>query len=449
MAVDSTLLMEEVNSILQSGQGISHYQLECTVKAGDGWVNPTRLDLYSLERDYEGSYGDVLVLEMIVGLGEYAYRLFPNRDKLWVDVTSTPLYENSDRQRSDIPRRQRRYRAVLMDQDNPGLAGRSPQSSSEEDLNLTAPKTVQLQLVDEGLYQSRMISVGRLYRQTTPMQALKSLLTETTALVDGRNQQQIKGVEIAESFNQTVRDHVIIPHGTPLFHVPDHLQSDQGGLYSAGIGCYLQNQLWWVFPPYNTQRFENARRTLTILNIPPNRYYGAERTYRATERQVVIVAAGDMQTNDEGRHQQLNDGNAVRFTDSRKLLTFGETANNKTQLKRQDNVFEFEGPKLDEGLSHVKWSNKRASANPFPHYSEMARRNGRYIAVEWLHGDASLLEPGMPVKFLSAADNALQTFYGVLLGVHEQRIPAEPGGATRRYPASVTLKVFLTREEGV
>lgn len=449
MAVDSTLLMREVSSILESGQGVSHYHVECVIKAGDEWITPTRLDLYSLERDYEHGYGDVLVLEMIMGLGTYAYKLFPKRDQLWVDITSTPLYENSDAQRSDIPRRQRRYRAILMDQENPGLVGRMPQASSEDDLNLTAPKKVEMQLVDEGLYQSRMITVGRLYRKATPMHALKSLFTETTALVDGRNQQQIKGVEIVDGFNQTQRDHVIIPHGTPLFHVPDLLQTDQGGLYAAGIGCYLQNQQWWVFPPYNTQRFTKARRTLTVLNIPPNRYYGAERTYRATDRQVIIVAAGDMSTNDDGRYQQLNDGNAVRFTDARRLLVYGDTDNNKTQLRRQDNVFEFEGPQMDGGLSNARWSKERASANPFPHYTRMAKRNGRYMTVEWLHGDASLLEPGMPVKFLTAAENALQTFYGVLLGVHEQRIPSEQGVNTRRYPASVRLKVFITREEGV
>jgi len=449
MAVDSTLLMREVEAITQSGQGVSHYRVECRIKAGDEWITPTRLDLYSLERDYEDSYGDVLVLEFITGLGTYAYRLVPNRDQLRVEVTSTPLHETSGAQRSDLPRRTRSYRGILMDQDNPGLVGRSPQSSSEEDLNLTAPKRVELQLVDEGLYQARMITIGRLYRSLRPMDALKSLFTETTQLVDGNNQQQIQGVEIAEGYNQTQRQHVILPHGTPLFQVPDILQTDQGGLYSAGISCYLQNKIWHVFPPYNTQRFSQAKRTLTILNIPPNRYYGAERTYRKTEKQIVIVTAGEMDTRDTARYEQLNDGNAVRFTDARKLLTFGETQQNKTQLRRQDNVFEFEGPKMDGGMSNARWSKQRATANPFPQYTQMAHRNGRYLMVEWMHGDASLLTPGMPVKFMGAVNDKLSVFYGVLLGVHEQRIPKEGGSVASQYPASIRLKVFLSREPGV
>ncbi len=449
MAIDTTLLLREVDAIIASGQGVSHYRIHTTVKAGDEWVTPTRLDLYSLERDYEGGYGDVLVLELLIGAGTYAYQVFPHRDRLFVDVTSVPLYENTATQRSDMPSRVRRYRAILMDQDNPGLVGRSPQSSSRSDLDLSGPKKVTLQLVDEGLYQSRMVTVGRLYRKTTPMNALRSLLTETTQLVDGKNQQQILGVNTVEGHNQTVRDHVIIPHGTPLFRVPDLLQDQEGGLYATGIGCYLQNQYWHLFPPYNTQRFDQSPYTLTILNVPPNRYYGAERTYRRTERQVVIVAAGDMSSQDEGRYQQLNEGNAVRFTDARKLLVFGESQNNKTQVRRQDNVFEFEGPQMDGGLSNARWATERATSNPFPQYTQMARRNGRYVMVEWMHGDSSLLVPGMPVKFMTAAEDTLKVMYGTLLGVHEQRIPSEPGMGANQYPASLRLKVFLARDGDV
>lgn len=445
MAVDSTLLLREVDAIVNTGQGVSHYRLTTVIKAGTEWVVPTRLDLYSLERDYEGSYGDTLVLEMLLGLGTYAYRIYPNRDSLFVDITATPLYENTATQRSDIPTRVRRYRAILMDQDNPGLVGRSPQASSEQDLNMTGPKKLTLQLVDEGLYQSRMITVGRLYRKSTPMNALRSLLTETTQLVDGKDQQQILGVNAVEGHNTVVRDHVIIPHGTPLFRVPSLLQEQEGGLYATGIGCYLQNRYWHLFPLYNTKRFDQSSYTLTILNVPPNRYYGAERTYRRTDRQVVIVTAGNMSAQDDGRYQQLNEGNAVRFTDARRLLTFGESQNNKTQLHRRENVFEFEGPTMDGGLSNARWGEQRATANPFPHYTQMAQRSGRYMMVEWLHGDSSLLVPGMPVKFMTAADDKLKVFYGVLLGIHEQRVPSEPGVDSKQYPASLRLKVFLTR----
>lgn len=449
MAVDTTLLLREVQRIIDEGQGVTHYRLGINIKAGPAWGVPTRIDLYSIERDYETRYGDVVVIEVIIGLGTYAYRLMPYRDQLFVDVTSVPVYENGAAIRSDRPSRVKRYRAVLLNKENPGLVGRTPQASSEEDLNQQTPVTVELQLIDEGLYQSRLITVGRLYRQMAPMTVLQSILTETTALVDTKNQPAVTGVSVTPGFNKEVRTQLVIPHGTPLFDVPSLLQKKEGGCYPTGIGCYLQRGQWYVFPPYNTQRFKQPGRTLTVLSVPPNRYYGGERTYRLTDTQVIIVCAGNMETQDDGHADQLNQGNAVRVTNNRNLLVYGEANNNKTQVSRQDNVFEFEGPTLRSGFTNAQWAKEGATSNPLPHYSEMAHRNGRYVMVEWLHGDSSLLTPGMPVKFMTATQDKLNVVYGTLLGVHEQRIPAQSGMVATHFPASIRLKLFLSREEGV
>jgi len=449
MAVDSTLLLEEVQQVVNSGEGLSHYRLECRLRAGGEWFSPVRLDLYSLERDYENSFGDVVVLRVIVGLGEYSYKLLPNRDDLWVDVTSTPLYENSGTERDNTTIRVRRYRAILMDQENPGLTGSGPQASSSDDMDLSAPKTVELQLIDDGLYQTRMVSVGKLYRNAVPMDVLRSLFTETTRLLDTNGEQQIFGVTVTPDYATTPRENLVIPHGTPLTAVPSYLQEQEGGIYGAGLSCYLQRGQWYVFPPYDTQRVSKSRHTLTILNIPANRYLGAERTYRIRGKEVVIISAGGKQSNDPGLYSQLNEGNATRFTDARRLMTFGDTNNNQTQIKRQDNVFEAQGTGLKSGLTHARWADERASGNPLHHYSRMAQRQGRYMSIRWDHGDGSLLVPGMPVKYMTTADEKLVVVHGVLLGLHEQRQPNEGGVGQQQYPAKIILKVFLSRQEAV
>jgi hypothetical protein len=441
--------MREVDYIVAQGESASHVRLSCRIRAGREWIDPQLLELSSLERDYEDGYADLRVIQVLIGAGTYAYRLLPNRDELWVDLTATPLHENSTRTRSDRPTVSKRYRAVLMEQDNPGLVGRTPQASSEADLNLTAPKTVQLQLLDEGVHQVRMLTVGRVYRNTTPLNALASLLTETTQLLSVNNQQAIQGVEAAPGFNQTPRAQIVIPHGTPLTKVPTLLQNEEGGIYGTGLGCYLQAGIWHLFPAYDLQRYRTTPKVLTILNVPPNRYRGAERTYRVTTNQVVAVAAGDMSSLDVGLATQLNEGNALRFSDARKLLSFAETKGNRTLLKRAENLFEVAGPVLKTGLTNARWAAERSTANPFKFYSQMAQRNGQYLSVQWLHGDAELLYPGMPVKFMTNADGKLVTLHGTLLGVHEQRLPGNAGSGIQNYPGMVTLKLFLSRNEGL
>lgn len=446
MAVDTTLLMREVDNIVNRGQGLTHYKLKCRIRAGTQWLDPISIASFSLERDYENNAGDGILVELTVGKGDFAYTIIPNRDELWVELTSEPLFENSDVRRTDTPTRTRRYRALLVDNENPGLTGRQAQESSAADLNRTAPKVVQFQLMDEGFYQARMVSVGRLYRNEVPAVALRSLLTETQSLVTGADSQKIHGVDLAGGYNQTVRDHLILPHGTPLLKAPSLFQNHEGGIYPTGLGCYLQSGYWYMFPLFNLRRHETTPRVLTVVNVPSNRYMGAERTYRKTVNQVVIVAAGGASSRDAGLSGQLNQGNALRFTDARKLLTWVDHGNNKAVSDRGSNLFEVEGAVLKSGMSNARWAEERATSNPFKHYTSLASRRGQYVAVEWQYGDSELLYPGMPVKYLTNVDNEVRTLYGVLLGVHEQRLPQENGVVHSRFPASLTLKLFIERE---
>lgn len=446
MAVDSTLLMREVDNIVNQGQGLTHYKLTCRIQAGTVWLDPVRLTAFSLERDYENNSGDGVILDVLVGKGDYAYTIVPKRDALSIVITATPLYENSDAQRTDNPTRTRRYRALLIDKENPALTGREPHSSSAEDLNLAAPKAVQFQLMDEGFYQSRMISVGRLYRKETPAVALRALLTETTGLISGDNRQQIFGVDLAPGYNPTVRDHVIVPHGTPLLKVPRMMQDQEGGVYATGLGCYLQSGYWYMFPLFNLKRFETTPRVLTIINVPSNRYMGAERTYRKSRHQIVVVAAGGASNSDSGLTNQLNKGNALRFTDARQLLTWVDHGSNKAVSNRGRNLFELEGAALESGFSNARWTDERATSNPFKHYTSLAARRGQYVLVEWQYGDSELLYPGMPVKYMTNVNNKVTTLYGLLMGVHEHRAPQEAGVTHTRFPASLTLKLFIERE---
>jgi hypothetical protein len=445
MAVDSTLLMREVEAIASRGDGLVNYKLTCRFRVGNQWISPMRLINFSIERDYENNNGDGVSLEVMMGKGDYSYLIIPNRDEVWVDVTAIPMYENTDSQRGDVGSNTRRYRAILVDQDETASATRSPQAGSRDDMNRTQPKTVLFQLMDEGFYQTRMITVGRMYRQQTPAHALRSLLTETTQLVTGSNKQLIDGVDLAPGFNTDVREHLILPHGLPLLKAPKVFQNEEGGVYPSGLGCYLQDRIWYLFPMYHVTRYKETPRVLTILNIPPNRYHGAERTYRKTNNQVVVVATGNATAFDRGQFGQLNEGSAVRFMDANQLLNPVEHGGNKAVAKRETNMYEVEGVKMPSGFSNTRWAEQRATANPFQHYAKMAQRRGRYLTVQWQHGDSALLYPGMPVKFLTNADNELRTYHGVLLGVHEQRMPQEVGVVNNRFPSIITLKIFIER----
>jgi hypothetical protein len=443
MAVDATLLFREVEAIAAAGENNSNYMITCRVQAGGQWRAPFRLDLYSLERDYENGFGDLTVVEFMIGLGVYTYQFVPNRGNLLVELQFIPIPDNTKRREAQETITLR-FRGILMEQANQGLVGKHSQATTEEALDRVGPIQVQMQLVDEAVYRARMTTLARIYRNVTPMDVLRAVLTDAQTLGGGNDNQRILGVNTVAGFNTDVRNQISIPHDTTLIRVPTLLQEKEGGVYATGLGCYLQNQYWYAFPLYDTTRFLKTPRSLTVLNIPKNRAHGSERTYRTTTNQVLVLATGDASALDRTVFDYLNEGNGIRFADARKLMTsFAVTDRNRMLVDRATNLFEVAGDVLKDGFNNLRWASERATSNPFKHYSDLARKKGTYVTVEWMHGDADLLYPGMPVKFLTVSNDELKTFTGSLLGVHEQRIPAEAGVAISRYPSSIRLKLFL------
>lgn len=444
MAVDATLLFREVDAIIRNGQSQSNYMIKLKIQANGVWYTPYRLDLWSLDRDYENGFADTLVVSFLMGLGTYTYKLLPFRESIVVDVQYIPLTPPGGNSRSAMETEVKRYRGLIMNQDNQGMVGKHSQATNPEELDKVATSQVEMQLVEEAAYQTKMISFGKNYRSMSPPQALQAALAESKEMVKGTDAQRILGITMAPGFNTEVRNQITIPHGTPVTKIPELIQEKQGGVYPAGLACYLQDQYWHIFPPYDTTRFSKSTKSLTILNIPKNRYYGAEKTYRVINEQVTIVAAGDASALDDTAFSHINKGNAMRFTDARAMFTsFGTTNKNRMLLDRATNVFEVANESLKTGMNNVQWASERATSNPFKHYSAMAKQSGNIVVIEWLHGDSDLLTPGMPVKFMTTTDDLLKTYEGVLLGVHEQRIPGEMGAQPSSYPSSIRLKLFL------
>lgn len=445
MAVDATMLFREVDTIASEGLNRSNYNISCSILAGGEWITPLRLNLESLERDFERGFADVRVIEFLMALGDYTYKLIPNRDNLLIDLKFTPMFEAGGGQ-ADEEIRTLRFRGILIDQDNQAMAGKHSQATDAAALDRLPPRSVQLQLVDEASYQVLMLTLNPNFRKISPMDALRAILTMSMDFVKGSDTQRILGINTVPGFNTEPRNQITIPHGTPLKQIPDLLQNQDGGVYATGLGCYLQNQYWYLFPLYDTTRFIKTPRSLTVLNVPSNRYFGAERTYRTTNQQIIVLATGNVAVLDTTAFDYLNAGNGLRFADARRLLTtFGVTDNNRMLIDRASNLFEVSAEKMKTDVNNFRWSDDRITSNPFKHYTAIAQKKGAYVNVEWMHGDSNLLYPGMPVKFLTVQDNALKTYEGVLLGLHQQRIPAEIGAVAIRYPSKVTLKLFLDR----
>lgn len=419
------------------------FRFDVHIRVGDEWIKPIRTDVISKQRDYLSGYADAIFLDVFMGCGDYAYVLEPNRDNFFVDVIRYPV---ADMGKGDVDEEidVKRYRGMLLTKDDPGLSDARPHASNRDDLNQEV-MDVQIQLIEENVHQLRMVTVGRTYRKTVPMDAIRSLMTDASQLIDVSDEEAVTGVDIVDGYNETVREALIVPP-MKLINLVSHIQNKEGGLYSTGAGCYLQRNKWYIFPLFDLNRIEREERTLTVLRVPPNRYTGSEKTWRLTEKQIIVIANNEIKVRDLGFNEQMSSGNAVRSTNAHNLLSFGDTADNRININRKQNLHEFKSHDLQgDGLTNTQWSNEGATGNPFKLYSKLASQGGQFVEVSWMHANTEYLYPGMPVRLYVASNDQLEEYHGTLLGANDRYVPGRPGPVPDYYVNEARLLLFVNR----
>ena len=449
MSSDNTLINKEMTEVRATGKG-AHYLIKAQLYINKKWITPLRIDMYSVERDYELSFADVRVLSFTMLMGAYTYDLLPYRNDIQVDVTYVPVGEVGASQLSDLRAFTRRYRGFVMDLDNAALTTNVSNQGNRTALDNHPPKNVEMQLVEEYIYDLQMRTIGRKFRDQTPHTALLEILTGTLYYGEGKDEKRILGVNSVGTPNKETRSLISIPHGTPIGKVPNILQNKEGGIFPTGLGCYLQDQQWYVYPLYDTTHASKQTKLTSIYCVPTDRYEGSEKTYRVTDNRLIILAGGEVASLNVNENNQFQAGNGIRFLDARKLLNgFAVSKENRMLVDKASNLFEVASKQITEGINNIQWSATPISANPFAQYSAMARMDGRIVTVQWRHGDCDLLDPGQLIEFYAISEGKIAKFKGVLLGVHELRIASEAGMAITRHAGQVMLKLFIENQPAV
>lgn len=444
MEIDDSSLFREVQQIMSSGEKPVHFSWEVKIYANDEVIIPLNTLSLDFEQDYLNNYADFILLEVILPAGTYAKRLYPYLDNIDIEIIKKPIGEMSETLNEDTGNQSERYTATMLESGNPIVEAATRNTPNEDDMNLSPPLNVQFQLTNKSLEKLRMVSVGGRFRDVTGEDVIKGLMTRSSKSVNVDQRRKVKGVDMVPASNQEVRSHVIIPDGLPLVQLPHHIHYYCGGIYSTGIGYYLQNDHWYIFPCFDTTRFNDGAPTLTVINIPPNRFPGVERTYRKDGDNLVVLATGQTKFADMRNATQLNAGNGVRFADASRMMDgFSETKGNKTIASRAKNNSEFISDERKNNQNMVLSSARPINDNPYVEYSALAARQGSLITLTWENANRALLYPGMPTKVQYLDGDDIKELLGVLLHVHEYSNQKEAGLVASRFSSNVMLGVFV------
>lgn len=446
MDIENSAIYNEVQKVITDRAKPVHFNYAAVLhpNAIGGEYHAMKVLSIDLIRDYESEYADGVLIELVIAKGVYAKYIYPNQGNLDITLRKTPLIEAGSN--TDIQNRVQteRFTAILDDTGDPAMEGGAFASVSTTTLDLSPPVTVRFQLINKAMEKLRSVQLGGIFRNVKVGDLLKLMLTEGSSSIQLESSQQVRGVNMIAANNQQVRDHVIVPQGTKLVELPHFMQNDGGGVYSAGMGYYFQDNYWYVYPCFDTTRFNSVPETVTIVVIPPNKLPHIERTYRQTGDNLIILATGEVRFRDNTEVNQMNQGNGIRFANSDRFMDdFSTTVNNKTVANRGNTASEFMMEERGNGANFAPMSANAITANPYREYSRLAKRTGGVVGISWQNSNPALVRPGVPVKILYLSDGEVKEKKGVFLKAHHYTSMAGQGLTDSRYLTNSVLSVFV------
>lgn len=446
MALENTSLTSEINIIAAKGPTPVHYEWSAVISTPVGDVEPQRVLGIDIHRNYVDNFCDEVFIDLAIGLGTFQQWVLPYATALTITLKRTPTTENGGATDLTNDIEAQPWRATLLKTSSMAVEGNTLYGSSQYAGDLSAIETITFQLLDMAAEQTRMQSVGTILKGSTVGDAIKYIVTKVAQNLKVDKVHQIKGVDMVTPSNTTVYPHLVIPHGTMAVDVPGYLAHHVGAPYSSGMGAYLQQGIWYIFPLYDLKRYDKAAKTLTVINVPKNRMPMADRTYRKTYNQVIVLATGEVKHLDPSDHLQLNRGNGARYADAQAAMDgFGKVSKNKMVAERVKNVNEVVADKRLTGFNNVQMAASRITANPFEELSHLSSRMGSIAMVTWQNSAPGEIFPGMPVRYLYEVNEQIFELKGTVLKTQSQITQTTPGLFPGPHQCNTAITMFVER----
>lgn len=440
-------LLLEVGQITNSA-GSPYFKVTSMIRCGDKEFAPLNVLRLDTDANYRTSYMDLLSLVVVVGKGTLLKDIAPFQDDIKITITKVPLGVNGAvLTNKDI--HIRTYRAYLGDEvpramDNASDLTYTDKSSGD----LSGTTTLTFILEEVAIEQLRRMSYGFVARSCPPYMVLKTMISRACQALKLDMAESVTGLDMVQANNNTPRDHIVVKDGTPLLELPDLLQNDQGGLYSSCLGFYIVGKFVYAWPLYDTSRQATAKRLLRVILSPTKFTASLDRTWKDDGRTLTVLSSGKTTMIDDTVGQLNTKGNAVRYSDSRKLLeNFGVVKDNKLTVSRSANGSEFSIATPGNGQNYARVSDKPFTNNVYLEASKIARHNGVTMIVPWGRSNPDLLTPGMSVELLYDHNGLINVISGTLIG-HTSSYELEGTGPTAKtHRAACALVLFLDRND--
>ena len=404
-------------------------------------------------RDYGSQVGTKGAVKFIVGLGTYVKKIYPFRDNLEVTIKRTILEEQGSKMEKETKVKVTRYKAIFLSDQNSSASAQGYERMKEDTLNNASIVTVTLEVTDRSLEPLRVITTSGIYRVKKYEDIIRGVLQKEsdTVLVDGKP--SVNGVDIVPPDNDQIVRQTLIPSGTKLTLVPTFLQEKGVGVYTAGIGTFLQtykdNKLWFVYPLYNHSRFDQDVPKAIFYALPKGRHEQLDRTYIEDGKLLQVLLIADRNYTDQADLDNMNEGNGLRMSDATSYMHKPvEVTADGPKAKRTNLNTEVHYTNRTDGLNYAPVSSNRVSVNRYKEFSQVVARNTGTVTAVWENAEIDLIYPGMPCKYVIMGKDKPVELKGTILGVQALTSAEQDGLMTSAYKCSATIYMSVEPYEG-
>lgn len=423
MEIEDSPIFQDIMEIIKDGPKPISFRWKAKIHVKDDQFEAVKVLDYDIVRNYSKSFADEVTVRLLIPLGLWAKFIYPNRTILEITMIRDPLIEATDEEDTKKEIIKTRYKAVpVIGEGLPVLTGKNVNMADFEALNSRDIYSIEFQLIDKAVEKIRTVTVGNNFRRTTAADMVRAVLSvETKKLKVDDEKSILDGVDLVEPDNKEKREHLIVRQGTLLVDICNYAQDYLGGIYNSGINCYYQNKFWFIYPLFNTARFEKAKKTAVILKVPKSRYTGMERTYRKDGDTVYIVGTSESSFSDDAGTNFMNNGGGTRFSEARRYMRdIIKKRDNKAVIKRNKVNHEYlfqKGKEEEKPIINVQLSNSPVNSNPFREFTSLTSQYGIQYEIDWENADPSILFPGMMIKIHYMDKKEMRELHGVLLFV--------------------------------
>lgn len=393
-------MMEDVNMVLEDGDKDQLLKLTAIFHTEKEDFRAISVLSFENMRDYYKETGESFSLTVMMGLGDYTYRLIPFAENLEVSVVETFHDEAGIKSKTKKPR-ETRYKVLIDPNANTNVHGDQLANTSIKDLNLSGPITVGFELVDRYEEKFRLLQIDGVFNNT-PDELLVGCFIDAGKKIKVDGKPILSAVDMDKPDNKDVYKNLLVPSKIFLRDLPGWLQENSKGVYAAGIGSFFQTfekkPTWFNYPLYKPERFDEDKRKLVIMAVPENKLPSSERTYRTEGKVTYILSTGSKKIVQTARNRELNTGIGFRMADAEAFM-------NKPVEIKEDGIKAVRN-RLNYELADYQRRDKvgyapvyKSSSTPFIQISRVLANRFSAVSISWENSDPSLLYPGMPVKY--------------------------------------------------